>query len=114
LTYLKKSELGAHLKIFFPELSIAFEYQGEVHYFSSTPFGSATKRQSCDIVKHKNAKEIGITVIPIPFWWDKTHASLAATIVSYRPDVQLKLSPLSKPIPSNMPDKYLNRLKKTS
>ena len=43
---------------------------------------------------------IGITLIEVPYWWDKKADSLAATIYRARPDV-LKAKPQGKPIPSS-------------
>jgi hypothetical protein len=44
------------------------------------------------------SQELGITLIPIPYWWDKTLPSLAATIHYYRPDIPLS-QPMTEPIP---------------
>jgi hypothetical protein len=45
---------------------------------------------------------MGITVVPIPFWWNKSPGSLAATVQAIRPDLQLSSSesaiPLSMPL----------------
>jgi hypothetical protein len=84
-------------------LSLAFEYQGETHFFSSHTYGSASKRQQNDIKKMKFAKEFGITVIPVPFWWNKSSASLVSTIRSHRPEL-LPTHQTMKPIPLNMPE----------
>lgn len=34
----------------------------------------------------------GVTLIQVPYWWDKSVASLAATILKYRPDIELVCS----------------------
>jgi hypothetical protein len=96
-----------------PDLSLALEYQGEMHYYSSHIFGRATTRQHADQVKRKFAKDLGITLIPIPFWWDKTSSSIVATILASRPDITMnggtfEATP-SAPIPSTMPIKYQRR-----
>ena len=52
---------------------------------------------------------IGITLIPIPYWWNKEISSLKGTIATYRPDVLT--TPISNndiPIPVNQPIKQLN------
>jgi hypothetical protein len=91
-------------KIFIPSLSLAFEYQGEIHYRTSILHGSAAQRQKIDQAKANYAKDIGVTLIPIPFWWDKSSESLAATIHHYRPD--LGSTNTTHPIPHEMPAKY--------
>lgn len=47
-------------------------------------------------------KEVGITLIEIPYWWDKKLPSLCATIYNSRPDI-LKTKPTAIPIPSVIP-----------
>jgi hypothetical protein len=91
--------------MFIPSFLLAFEYQGEAHYTSSITYGSATERQQKDNAKLEYAQREGITLIPIPFWWDKTKDSLIATIYSYRPDVIdiSKLPSSVSPVPSEMP-----------
>jgi hypothetical protein len=84
-----------------PELSLAFEYQGEVHYHSTGVFGSPTTRQNSDAFKQALAKQYGITVIPIPYWWNNSTKDLTATIHSYRPDIQFES--LGVPIPLTPP-----------
>jgi hypothetical protein len=91
--------------VYFPFLQLAFEYQGETHYHSTSVFGSASKRQRNDALKRKFASNMGITLISIPFWWDKSVASLEATIHYYRPDL-IQATPSGKPIPLQMPNKY--------
>jgi hypothetical protein len=90
--------------IFFPHLSLAFEYQGEHHYFSNH-FGSLATYQRRDRAKLKFASQFGITVISIPFWWDRSSDSLASTIEYYRPDINLQAKK-ALPIPPEMPDRF--------
>jgi hypothetical protein len=90
--------------IFFPHLSLAFEYQGEHHYISNY-FGSSSVRQRRDQAKVKFASQLGITLISIPFWWDRTSDSLASTIEYYRPDIHLQAKK-ALPISMEMPDKF--------
>jgi ATP-dependent DNA ligase len=40
----------------------------------------------------------------VPYWWDKTHSSLAATIYNQRPDLFTE-QPKGVPIPSNPQEK---------
>jgi hypothetical protein len=97
------------LKVFVPHLSLALEYQGETHYYSTHMFGKASDRQRADQIKQNFAKQMGITLLSIPFWWDKSSSSLAATIQAYRPDINADLIPLSNPIPSEIPLKFQNK-----
>jgi hypothetical protein len=46
-----------------------------------------SKRQQNDAVKKEFAHRTGITLIPIPFWWNKSVESLTATIRTHRPDL---------------------------
>jgi hypothetical protein len=54
---------------------------------------------------------MGITLIPIPFWWDKSPQSLAATIRSIRPDINFTNTSLGSPIPLGMPHKLQHQFK---
>ncbi len=48
-----------------------------------------------DMKKRSVCKEHGITLITIPYWWNKTIESIAATISEIRPDISIP-EPLSK------------------
>jgi hypothetical protein len=78
------------------------EYQGEIHYFDIPIYGNLGRRQKND--KHKVAvsADMGITVIQIPFWWDKSPQSLISTIKMQRPDL-LQHYPSGKAIPTTVP-----------
>ena len=51
-----------------------------------------------DIAKSTFCKEKGITLIEVPYWWDKKYSSLAATVYSQRPDLFTE-KPKGDPIP---------------
>jgi hypothetical protein len=89
------------------------EYQGETHYFTSHIFGKATDRQRADELKANFAKQIGITVVAIPFWWDKSPHSLAHTIRLQRPDLNIPGLLYKTSIPSKMPAKFQKRFNYT-
>jgi ATP-dependent DNA ligase len=36
---------------------------------------------------HLLVTQVGITLIEVPYWWDKKYSSLAATVYSQRPDL---------------------------
>jgi len=75
------------LDIFIPELSLAFEYNGEYHYKLVKIFNSANVQRR-DERKRNICQHDGITLIVIPYWWDKTLESLALTIRNIRPDIK--------------------------
>jgi hypothetical protein len=91
------------LKVFLPQLALALEYQGETHYISSPMFGRASDRQRADNLKSTFAKDMGITLLSIPFWWDKSPSSLASTIELYRPDIHFSTTNTAAPIPAEKP-----------
>jgi hypothetical protein len=78
----------------------------------STPmFGKAADRQRADNIKLKFAKQMGITLISIPFWWNKSPQDLASTILLHRPDINLHHIASKSPISTVMPAKYQTRTK---
>src|SRR5688500_13406879 len=71
------------LDVYIPSLSLAFEYQGEQHYGTHYLYGSSDIVHKRDEEKMEKCKNAGITLIHIPYWWDKEKSSLVATIRSY-------------------------------
>ena len=82
------------LDVYIPSLNLAFEYhvipciplrtqhshktynfhlQEKHHYISSTEYTYQPLQhyQHMDALKRKLAEDIGITLITVPFWWDK-------------------------------------------
>ena len=81
----------------------AFEYQGQQHYISTTFLSnlqSFDERQQTDRKKVELCKEAGITLIQVPFWWNKKSESLASTVYDVRPDL-FSETPIANPIPSS-------------
>jgi hypothetical protein len=89
------TKMIGQLDAFFPNLMIAFEYQGEQHYRQTVYDTKLTQKR--DKEKRSLCESKGVTLIEIPYWWDGTRASLEATIRSKRPDLILK-DPLKEPI----------------
>jgi hypothetical protein len=59
-------------KIFIPSLSLAIEYQGEQHYIATQLHGSPEIAKKSDQRKAEISKQQGVTLVHIPFWWDKS------------------------------------------
>jgi hypothetical protein len=76
--------------------------------------GSSYYRQKLDHQKAHIARDAGITLIPIPFWWDKSPASLIATVSLVRPDLQIHDLSGASPIPREMPAVFDRRVYKPS
>ncbi len=64
----------------------------------STSYGSAANIQYLDNDKKRICEAHGITLIAIPYWWDRKVSSLAATIAHHRPDM-IEASQQGTPIP---------------
>jgi hypothetical protein len=77
---LHSSGVSMELDIFIPKEQLAFEYQGAHHYYDVYALGSGWNQQNRDKEKRETCKDKGITLIEIPYWWDKTLTSLKTTI----------------------------------
>jgi hypothetical protein len=88
---------------------LAFEYQGETHYYNFGIYGDYQKKQETDLHKAQQLKDAGITLITIPFWWDSTDESLIATIQRQRPDIVVSVNS-GQPIPEDMPIHIRNKI----
>jgi len=90
----RKTNHRVEYDIFVPHLSMAFEYQGEQHY-KDIPLrlmaGLSEIQKQRDIHKEQVSTVNGITLIAIPYWWDKSKESLITTILQIRPDVRYSI-----------------------
>ena len=60
------------LDVFVSSLNLAFEYQGEQHFEQRFLFKPLIKQQETDQEKRIACSENGITLIEIPYWWDRS------------------------------------------
>jgi hypothetical protein len=60
---------------------------------------SIEENKNIDSMKRELCSEAGITLVEIPYWWNKKADSLAATIYAHRPDLFDK-KPIGRPISS--------------
>jgi hypothetical protein len=77
------------LDIYVPELELAFEYNGSVHYDPHYFMGGSTDRGGRDHMKQLLCKERGITLISVPYWWNNSVDSLISSIKHVRPDITI-------------------------
>mmetsp|Transcript_1791 Transcript_1791/g.1971 ORF Transcript_1791/g.1971 Transcript_1791/m.1971 type:complete len:501 (+) Transcript_1791:179-1681(+) len=85
--------------IFIPTKNLVVEYQGEQHYNDNVIFQSmpASALQARDISKAELCTSLGLTLVPIPYWWRGDIDSIRATIASYVPSM-VKVSGDHKPL----------------
>jgi hypothetical protein len=75
----------AELDVYIPSLALAFEHQGEQHYGLHL-WGQTQRVVKNDEEKRDICKRLGITLIEVPFWWNKSKEQMEAAIWRVRPD----------------------------
>eukprot|EP01114_Cavostelium_apophysatum_P021704 TRINITY_DN7644_c0_g1_i1.p1 TRINITY_DN7644_c0_g1~~TRINITY_DN7644_c0_g1_i1.p1 ORF type:complete len:421 (-),score=51.35 TRINITY_DN7644_c0_g1_i1:63-1325(-) len=101
------------MDIYVPSLKLAFDYHGEQRYFDSS-YSTSEEQRKKDEIKRQACRQAGVTLIEIPFWWDETLGSLAATIRSQIPRTAENMTSLvesttAEPIPATLPMNYIQR-----
>jgi hypothetical protein len=69
--FFSKTFVPMELDIFLPTLALALEFQGEHHFDWHFLYGSPEAQQEKDTEKKEACKKLGISLIPIPFWWNR-------------------------------------------
>ena len=82
------------LDIFIPDLNLAFEYQGEQHYYNRTFFVDLQTRAQRDQEKKSVLKKLGITLIEVPYNWSKN-----MTLYEIRKEILLEKKSSAKTSP---------------
>jgi len=80
--------------IYLPSLKLAFEYQGQQHYEENiTVFNikESVNRVQKEKLKQRICQQLGITVVEVPYWWNKRKEYIATEIARVRPDIKLQL-----------------------
>eukprot|EP01124_Arcella_intermedia_P023593 TRINITY_DN3774_c0_g1_i1.p1 TRINITY_DN3774_c0_g1~~TRINITY_DN3774_c0_g1_i1.p1 ORF type:complete len:364 (+),score=65.72 TRINITY_DN3774_c0_g1_i1:160-1251(+) len=76
------------LDIWVPSYNLALEYQGEQHYHEFSIFNKSLALYiERDKKKKKSCEEKSITLVTVPYWWDRQSTSLATTLHTERPDI---------------------------
>jgi len=91
--------------IWVPQFNLAIEYQGEQHFHdlhkAFGPGGISSLYSEKDNFKKQKASENRVKFLTIPYWWDGTQQSLAATLCQHFPEIFPPSS--GSPIPATIP-----------
>lgn len=68
------------LDVFLPKEKLAFEYQGQHHFESIRAIANLEQQKQRDTEKREACQQKEITLIEVPYWWDKQRSSLELMI----------------------------------
>ena len=112
-TMRSKVNRSIELDIYLPDENIGFEYQGQQHYYDIFAMGSRWHQRQRDAEKRKLCLQRGITLIEVPYWWDRSTESLAGAIKEQREDINFPSNvgePIPKLPPKGFPSKGISAL----
>jgi len=81
---LPNQEDWIELDLYYQDLALGLEYQGMQHYVDIGAFGPSAER---DGVKKILCSSFGITLLSIPYWWDRKLFFLEDIVGKNRPDL---------------------------
>jgi len=70
-----------------PSLNLAFEYQGHQHFYDHVLFGDVKSHQARDEERREVCKYLAMTLIEVPYWWQRDKESILSLLHKYRPDI---------------------------
>jgi hypothetical protein len=73
--------------IFVPALRIALEFDGEHHYGDVSGVGQWTEKAASDAQKMAICLREGISLVRVPYWWDRKQSTLKQLVVAVRPEL---------------------------
>lgn len=97
-SFLLPIKFKTELDIYIPSLQLAIEYQGAQHYSQHSKqffMGDMEK----DKWKRAACKQLGISLVEVPYWWKESPAQLISTIAKTRPDLMSFFNNRRKPSP---------------
>jgi len=73
--------------IFVSSFNLVFEYQGFQHYHHHIMFGDAKYGKERGEERLLACKTLEITIIAVPYWWQRDKESVAIILHNFRPDL---------------------------
>jgi hypothetical protein len=67
-----ESKKPMEIDILIPKHNLAIEYYGEQHFLFHFLQGDPEEQQRRDSEKRIKCAELGITLIEVPYWWDRS------------------------------------------